>query len=100
MKYTFLNVPQKLDIGEVVQSVPRIVRPRRTTSIVKEGLTEEYSKSKPNPKYFSIPESYQKGTPAPTSNRNEWFQYGIGTNTVPDKTTSQIEADRLAMNKE
>lgn len=69
------------------------------------NIQSEYSKSNPHPRYNDVPSTpykvpqQQAATQQSSPQRKEWFQYGIGSNAVPDKTPEEIEADRLEMNR-
>lgn len=88
-----------MSLGKVFQEAP--IKKRVNRSVISKVPIEEYSKSNPHPKYNDVPNPYipEKVKEIVQPQRREWYQYGVGSNAVPDKTPEEIEADRQAMNQ-
>ena len=92
-----IPVPDQISLGKVFQEPPAKKKLINRSAPVP---VEQHSKLNPHPKYNDVPNPYIPETVKAVvqPQRREWYQYGIGSNAVPDKTPEQIEQDRIEMN--
>ena len=92
-----IPVPDQISLGKVFQEPPTKKKLINRSAPVP---VEQHSKLNPHPKYNDVPNPYIPETVKSVvlPQRREWYQYGIGSNAVPDKTPEEIEQDRIEMN--
>lgn len=92
-----IPVPDQISLGKVFQEPPTKKKLINRSAPVP---VEQHSKLNPHPKYNDVPNPYipEKVKTMVQPQHREWYQYGVGSNAVPDKTPAEIEADRKEMN--